>query len=79
MNRRESSPAFHAIVKAADVLDVSHHPSLCVQRGGRGTSTSTASLITLVKDSAISEILLGCKDRSRSLEMIRATTRCLSP
>ena len=77
MNRRASSLAFHAIVKAADVSAVSHHPGLCVRRGGGGTSASTASRITLVKESAISEILLGCKGRSGSLEMIPATTRCL--
>ena len=55
MNRRASSLAFHGIVKAAEVSAVSHHPSLCVRRGGGGTSASTASRITLVKDSAISE------------------------
>ena len=33
--------------------------------------------ITLVQDSAISEILLGCKGRSASLEIIRATTHRL--
>ena len=42
MNRRASSLAFHAIVKAAEVSAVSHHPSLCVRRGGGGTSASTA-------------------------------------
>ena len=42
---------------------------------GGATSISTASRITLVKDSAISEILLGCKGRPGSLEVIRATTR----
>ena len=77
MNRRASSLAFHAIVKAAEVSAVSHHLSLCVRRGGGGISASTASRITLVKDAAISEILLGCKGRSGSLEMIRATTRSL--
>ena len=77
MNRRASSLASHAIVKVAEVSAVSHHPSLCVQRGEGGTSASTASRITLLKDSAISEILLGCKGRSGRLGMIRATTRCL--
>ena len=72
MNRRASFLAFHAIVKAAEVSAVSHHPSLCVRRGGGGTSASTASRITMVKESAISEILLGCKGRSGSLEMICA-------
>ena len=81
INAHESSCifplAFHAIMKAAEFSAVSHHPSLFVRRGGGGTSASTASRITLVKDSAISEIPLGCKGRSGSLEMIRATTRCL--
>ena len=77
MNRRASSAAFHATVKAAEVLAVSHHPSLCVRRGRGGTSASTASRITLVKDWSFSEMLLGCKGRLGSLEMIRANTRCL--
>ena len=81
INAHESSCifplAFHAIMKAAEFSAVSHHPSLCVRHRRGGTSASTASRITLVKDSAISEILLGCKGRSGSLEMIRATTRCL--
>ena len=59
MNRRASSLAFHAIAKAAEVSAVSHHPSLCVRRGGGGTSASTASRITLVKDSAISRDTVG--------------------
>ena len=33
MNRRASSLAFHAIVGAAEVSVVLHHPSLCVRRG----------------------------------------------
>ena len=77
MNRGASSLASHAIVKAAEVSAVSHHPSLCVRRGGGGTPASTASRITLMKGSAVSEILVGCKGRSGGLEMIRATTRCL--
>ena len=77
VSRINASLAFHAIVNAAEVSAVSHHPSLCMRRGGGGTSAATASRITLVKDSAISEILLGCKGGSGSLEMIRAATRCL--
>ena len=52
MNRRASSLAFHATktVKAAEVSAISHHPSLCVRRGGGGTSASTSSRITLVKE-----------------------------
>ena len=68
MSRRASSLAFHAIAKPAEVSTVSHHPSLCVRRGGGGASASTVSRIPLVKDSAISEILLGCKGRSGSLK-----------
>ena len=77
MNRGASSLAFHAIVKAAEISAVLRHPSLCVRRGGGGTSAFTASRLSLVKDSAISPILLGRKCRLGSLEMIRATTRCL--
>ena len=76
-NRRAFSLAFHEIVKAAEVSAVSHHPSLCVRRGGGGTAASTALKITLVKDSAISEILFGCNGISVILEMIRATAPCL--
>ena len=44
MNRRASSLAFHAIVKAAEISAVSHHSSLWVRRGGCGTSASTYSI-----------------------------------
>ena len=76
IDRRASSLASDAIVKAAEVSAVLHHPSLCVRRGGCGTSAYTASTKKMVKDSAISDILLGC-ERSGSSEKIRATTRCL--
>ena len=77
MNRRAFSLASHAIVKVAEVSAVSHHPSLCVRRGRGDTFASTASIIFLVKDSVISEILLGCKGRSASLKMIRVAARHL--
>ena len=37
MNRRASSLEFHAMVKAVEASAVSHHPNLCVRRGGGGT------------------------------------------
>ena len=76
-SRRASSLASHCIVKAAEVPAVSQHPSWCVRRGWGGTFSSTASKISSVKDSNMSEILLGFKGRSGSLEIIRATKRCL--
>ena len=79
MNRRVSSLASHATLKVPEVSAHSHHPNLCVRRGGGGTSFATASRTTLGRDSAISEVLLGWKGREGRLERICSSTGCLQP
>ena len=71
MGGRATSIAFHTIVKASEVSAVPAHPSLGVRSDGGSTSASTALKITLVKDSAISKLLVGCEGRLGSLEKIQ--------
>ena len=60
MDRRASSLASHATLKAAAVAEQSHRPSLCVLRGGGGTScATTASRTNLARNSTLSDDAVG--------------------
>lgn len=58
VNRRASF-LYNGSVNDAEISALLHRPSMCVRSIGGGVSASTASRVTPVKDSPMSEISLG--------------------
>ena len=78
MDRRASSRASHATLKAAAVSTYSHQRSFsCGRRCGSFSSFASAPRTALARHSAMSEILQGWGGREASMERICSTTRSL--